>query len=303
MKSEAAVLVGGAVRPWDRVGDFVELTKPRIAMLVLFTVLSGGVIAGGGSRDSWVLIHAVVGTALVACGATVLNQVFERDTDARMNRTASRPIPTGRVSHWEGVVVGYGGGFLGTIYLALLVNVLSAAVAAASFLLYAFVYTPLKRVTSLNTVVGAVPGALPPLVGWAAVRGTLDIDALWLFLLIFFWQFPHFFAIAWLYRDDYRGAGLRMLPTSRLGLLTTAWQIVSFCVLLIPVALAPVAMGSAGRILLFGSVVLGAQFLGFAIAFLLQQDQRRARMVLLSSLVYLPFMLCLWMFDAANRGL
>lgn len=302
MKSQVAVLPGSSARVWDRLGDFVELTKPRIAILVLFTVLAGGVIAGGASVDPWILANAVLGTALIASGASVLNQLSERDSDARMDRTAARPLPTGRVAPWEAAVLGYAAAVVGSVYLVLLVHWLAAAIALASFVLYVFAYTPLKRITSLNTVVGAVPGALPPLVGWAAVRGSLDIEALWLFLLLFFWQFPHFFAIAWIYRDDYSKAGIRMLPTTPLGLLTTAWQIASFCLLLIPVALAPVVMGSAGQILTIGALVLGAQFLGFALAFLFDQSHGRARMVLFSSLVYLPVMLALWMLDAARFG-
>ncbi len=227
----AGVLPSGA---WRRIGDYLELTKPRIAVLVLFTVMAGGVIAEGGKAPLMILVHAVIGTALVACGASILNQVNERHSDALMNRTARRPMPTGRVSPWEGTLLGYGSAVVGTIYLVWLVNTSSAAIALASFILYVFVYTPLKRVTALNTVVGAVPGALPPLVGWTAARGSLSLDAMWLFLLVFFWQFPHFFAIAWLYREDYARAGLRMLPTTRLGRRMTGWQMVSFCLVLFP---------------------------------------------------------------------
>ncbi|MBY0587540.1 heme o synthase [bacterium] len=283
---------------WQRMGDYLELTKPRIAVLVLFTVMAGGVIADGGRADVRLLVHAVIGTALVACGASILNQVNERHSDALMNRTARRPIPTGRVAPTEGAILGYGAAVVGTVYLVLLVNLLSAAVALASFILYVFIYTPMKRVTALNTVIGAIPGAFPPLVGWAAVRGSFSIDALWLFLLVFFWQFPHFFAIAWLYRDDYARAGLRMLPTTRLGRRMTGWQMVSFCLVLFPVTLAPVMTSSAGRILLVGSIILGLQFLGFCLAFLMQPSRIRAKYVLWSSLVYLPMMLILWMLDS-----
>lgn len=300
MKSDAAVWEGTSNRVWDRVGDFVELTKPRIALLVLFTVVAGGVVASPAAVDPWTLFHAVVGTALLASGGSILNQVLERDSDARMDRTQRRPIPTGRIAVWEATLAGYGCATIGFVYLVLLVNLWAASIALASFVLYAFVYTPLKRLTSLNTLVGAVPGALPPLVGWAAARGSLDAEALGIFLLLFFWQFPHFFAIAWLYRDDYARGGLRMLTTSRLGLLTTAWQIVGFCLLMIPIGVAPVAMGTGGRLLFISGVVLGLQFLGFAIAFLVKQNRAQARLVVLSSVLYLPMMLCLWMFDAVR---
>ena len=298
MKSEAAALANGSVRFWSRIGDFGELTKPRIAFLVLFTVLAGGVVAGATSADAWLLTHAVVGTALVACGGAVLNQFAERDTDARMRRTASRPIPSGRVAAAEAAVVGYGAAGAGVVYLALFVPLVAVGIAIASFVLYVYVYTPLKRATSLNTVVGAVPGALPPLIGWSAVRGTLEWDSIWLFLLLFLWQFPHFFAIAWLYRDDYRKAGLCMLPTTEWGRAATAPQIVLLCGLLIPVSLAPAAIGMAGRVAWIGAILLGVQFLAFAVAFLVRQSPRRAKLVLYSSLVYLPAMLGLWMYDA-----
>lgn len=300
MKSDVAVGDGISARLWDRIGDFVELTKPRIAFLVLFTAIAGGVVASPTNVDPVLLFHAVVGTALLASGASILNQVFERDSDARMERTKRRPIPTGRIAAWEAAAAGYGCAVVGFAYLVALVNLWAAGIALASFLLYAFVYTPLKRVTSLNTVIGAVPGALPPLVGWAAVNGSLDMDALWIFLLLFFWQFPHFFSIAWLYREDYAKGGLRMLTTSRLGLLTTGWQMVGFCLLMIPIGIAPVAMNAGGRLLFVSGILLGLQFLGFAIAFLIKQDRTQARLVLLSSVLYLPLMLCLWMFDAVR---
>lgn len=299
----AALAAESPARATDRIGDYLELTKPRIALLVLFTVAAGGYIAKGAAADPWLIVHAVVGTALVACGATILNQVKEIDTDSLMNRTAGRPLPAGRLHIWEGIALGYGGAVVGAGYLLLLVNWLAAAIAVVSFLLYVFVYTPLKRVTSLNTVVGAVPGALPPLVGWAAVTGGLSLNSLWLFLLVFFWQFPHFFAIAWLHREDYARAGLRMLPTTRLGRRMTGWQMVSFCLVLLPVTVAPVVTGAAGRIYLVGAIVLGLQFLGFSLAFLVDPNRPRARMVLFSSLIYLPMMLVLWTLDVFRGGI
>lgn len=301
MSSEAALATVRAPG-WERIGDYLELTKPRIAVLVLFTVMAGGVIAKGTDVDGWILVHAVVGTALVACGASILNQLRETDTDALMRRTENRPLPSGRVAAWEALLLGHGGAIIGTAYLILMVNLWAAAIALVSFILYVYVYTPLKRVTALNTVVGAIPGALPPLVGWAAATGSLSWHALWPFLLIFFWQFPHFFAIAWLYRQDYARAGLRMLPTTPLGRRMTGWQMVSFCLVLIPVTLAPVVNQTAGRVLMWGAIILGLQFLGFSLAFLVDPSRARARMVLWSSLIYLPMMLVLWMLDAGRGG-
>jgi protoheme IX farnesyltransferase len=303
MSVESATLTVDEPGTWDRIGDYLELTKPRIALLVLFTVVSGGIIAQGSHADPWLLAHAVIGTALVASGATILNQVREVHIDGLMNRTVNRPLPTGRVAVWEAMLLGYGSAIIGTTYLIWLVNWTAAIIALASFILYVFVYTPLKQVTSLNTVVGAVPGALPPLVGWAAVTGDLSINALWLFLLLFFWQFPHFFAIAWLHRDDYARAGLRMLPTTPLGKRMTGWQMVSFCLVLIPVTIAPVMTGSGGRVFVAGALILGLQFLGFSIAFLMEQTRPRARLVLFSSLFYLPMILGLWMIDSARGGM
>lgn len=303
MSVESATLTADEPGTWDRIGDYLELTKPRIALLVLFTVVSGGIIAQGADADPWLLAHAVIGTALVASGATILNQVREVHIDGLMNRTVNRPLPTGRVAVWEAMLLGYGSAIIGTAYLIWLVNWTAAIIALASFILYVFVYTPLKQVTSLNTVVGAVPGALPPLVGWAAVTGDLSINALWLFLLLFFWQFPHFFAIAWLHRDDYARAGLRMLPTTPLGKRMTGWQMVSFCLVLIPVTIAPVMTGSGGRVFVAGALILGLQFLGFSIAFLMDQTRSRARLVLFSSLFYLPMILGLWMIDSARGGM
>ncbi|MBX9656052.1 heme o synthase [bacterium] len=303
MSVESATLTADEPGTWDRIGDYLELTKPRIALLVLFTVVSGGIIAQGAHADPWLLAHAVIGTALVASGATILNQVREVHIDGLMNRTVNRPLPTGRVAVWEAMLLGYGSAIIGTAYLIWLVNWTAAIIALASFILYVFVYTPLKQVTSLNTVVGAVPGALPPLVGWAAVTGDLSINALWLFLLLFFWQFPHFFAIAWLHRDDYARAGLRMLPTTPLGKRMTGWQMVSFCLVLLPVTIAPVMTGSGGRVFVAGALILGLQFLGFSIAFLMDQTRSRARLVLFSSLFYLPMILGLWMIDSARGGM
>src|SRR4051794_2754634 len=242
--------------PRSRVADFIELTKPRIAVMVLFTVAAGFLFARPAALDLTQLCHVLVGTALVAAGASALNQLLERHTDSLMRRTEQRPLPAGRLSGAEALTFGLVLGAVGAAYLALLLHHwLPAAVAAFTFLSYVFVYTPLKRLTTLNTLVGAVPGALPPVIGWTAVRGTVGPEVLTLFVIVFLWQVPHFLAIAWIYRDDYARAGLCMLPViDRRGALSSR-QMVSYCLALIPASLAPAVLGFVGPVYLFGAVV------------------------------------------------
>jgi len=196
----------------SRLADYVELTKPRISVMVLITVAAGALLGSSGIPDWWLLWHTLLGTALVAAGASALNQFLERDSDALMERTENRPLPAGRLQASEVLLLGSVLGIAGVAYLAIaLPRPLAAVTAALTFFCYVFVYTPLKRRTSLNTLVGAVPGALPPVIGWAAVRGSIDWDILGLFAILFIWQVPHFLAIAWIYRDDY-GRHLRARP-------------------------------------------------------------------------------------------
>ncbi|MGL4464189.1 MAG: heme o synthase, partial [Planctomycetia bacterium] len=192
---------------YDRLCDYVELTKPRIALMVLLTTAVGAFVAAGGRPEAWVVAHAVVGTALVAAGSCVLNQVIERKYDALMRRTADRPLPAGRIDPLDASLYG---GFLaitGAFYLSFASTPTAVLCAAASFVLYVWVYTPMKRFTAFNTAVGAVSGALPPVIGWAAATNEIGFGGLFFFLLLFAWQFPHFFAIAWMYRDDYARGG------------------------------------------------------------------------------------------------
>ena len=197
-----------------RLRGYVELTKPRISSFVLIAVAAGFLLGSGGEIQLNLLGHALLGIALVAAGCSALNQYLERNSDARMQRTRSRPIPSGRLSATEVLSFGLAAGVLGCAYLAVTVNFLTAGLAGFTYLAYTFVYTPLKRVTIFNTVVGAVPGALPPVLGWTAGGGRLDMGAFSLFAILFLWQFPHFMAIAWLYRDDYRRVGMKMIPQS-----------------------------------------------------------------------------------------
>lgn len=281
----------------ERLGDFVELTKPRIAVLVLVTVVVGGYMGGLGSPELLPLTGAVIGTALIAAGSSVFNHLREHRTDALMVRTANRPLPGGRISQreaaWFGVILSV----LGTACLLLTVNGLATSIAVLSSVLYAGIYTPLKRHTALNTVVGAIPGALPPVIGWAAVRGEVSTEAWVLFLIVFLWQFPHFFAIAWLHRNDYEAAGLKMLPTSELGRRMTGIQVVSYTLALIAVSLVPAKIGMAGPLYFWGALAFGAHFFVYGLRFMIQPGDRRAKSLMMASLVYLPMLLSLMAVD------
>jgi heme o synthase len=283
-----------------RAADYLELTKPRVAVLVLFTVAIGYFLAGG-APDLLALWHTLFGTALVAGGASALNQLLERRSDARMKRTRNRPLPAGRLRPAEVLVFGVLLGVGGTAYLAAaLPRPAAALVAAVTFVCYVFVYTPLKRLTSLNTLVGAVPGALPPVIGWVAARGALDLEAGALFLILFLWQVPHFLAIAWIYREDYARAGLRMLPAlDRTGGLTGC-TMVTYCLTLIPVSVLPALLGGAGWTYVLGATGLGLGFLGCALGFLHTTSLPQARWVVRASLLYLPLLLALLLLDGAG---
>jgi heme o synthase len=277
-----------------RLADYAALVRPRMLVLVLFTVATGAALAAGGMPHWGVLLHTVFGTALVAAGASALNQLLERDTDALMRRTENRPLPAGRLLPAEVLAFGAGTGVLGVAYLALSLPQPTAAVLAAlTFASYVGLYTPLKRVTTVHTLVGAVPGALPPLIGWAAVRGRLDAEALALFGLLFLWQVPHFLAIAWIYREDYARAGLKMLPVVDESGTLSGRQMVSYCLALIPVSLVPVLFGRGGPVYLVGAALLGLCFLGCAVGFARGASTPRAWRVMRASLIYLPAVLAL----------
>ncbi len=282
--------------------DLLELTKPRIAVLVLFTVAAGALLAGRGVADWAVLLHVLCGTALVAAGASALNQFLERHTDALMARTENRPLPAGRLQPIQALVFGVFAGVAGLAYLAVtLRQPWTVLVAAITFLSYVFVYTPLKRVTWLNTLVGAVPGALPPVIGWTAVRGGVDAAAGALFLILFLWQLPHFLAIAWMYRDDYARAGLVMLPVVDPAGRRTARQMTGSCLALLAVSLVPVATSSCGPVYAAGALTLGLGFLAATVGFARTRSEADARRVLRASLVYLPVLLALLLLDGTLR--
>jgi heme o synthase len=293
---------GSATLARSRWLDFVELTKPRIAVMVLFTVAVGGLLAYRTPLDLVQLVHALIGAALVAAGASALNQWLERLTDAQMQRTENRPLPAGRLSANEALVFGVTLSIVGLTYMFfLMTHALAGWMTAATLLSYVFVYTPLKRQTTLNTLIGAVPGALPPVIGWTALTGTLDSSAFILFLIVFLWQVPHFLAIAWMYREDYARAGLRMLPTVDPDGAATGRQMLLYCLALIPVSLWPMMTGNASLMYGFGALGLGVFFLCSVWGFLAAPTQSQARKVLHASLVYLPCVLGLLLMERWMR--
>jgi protoheme IX farnesyltransferase len=279
-----------------RLAAYTSLTKPRLVLLVLGTVAAGFVLGSGGFVDRASiapLVATLAGTALVAGGAGALNQWLELARDAQMRRTANRALPSGRLAPSEAAVFGGVLVFVGTAMLLAGANLVAGAVAFVTFALYVFVYTPLKPLTTLNTAVGAVPGALPPLIGWGAATGRLGLEAWSLFLIVFLWQFPHFLAIAWIHRDDYQRAGFRMLTGGDPQGIRTSRQAVSYALALVPVGLLPATIGLAGPLYFAGALVLGLAYLGDAVRFWLDVNDRTARRMLLTSFVYLPAVLVL----------
>lgn len=272
--------------------DLVELTKPRIVAASAVAALAGH-LAAARPVDAARLLAALIGVVAVTAAAGALNQVLERDVDARMPRTAGRPIPAGRVRAGTAALLGVALAAAGVGLLAARVNALTAALAFLALASYLGVYTPLKRVTSLNTFAGAVPGALPPVLGWTAATGELGAGAFALFAILFLWQLPHFLSIAWIYRDDYARGGLVMLPAHDPDGALTSRQAFVHAVALCLAALLPFALGMGGPVYLVGSLALGAFFLAPTFAFLRVPDTARARRVLRASLIYLPGLLCL----------
>jgi protoheme IX farnesyltransferase len=277
--------------------DLVALTKPRVVAMVLVTTLVGYDVGLTGSADYLRMIHLLIGTLLAAGGTLALNQYWERDIDARMDRTRARPLPAGRLQPLEALLFGVALTLLGTAYLAALVGALAALVTAATAILYLFAYTPLKQRTALCTLVGAVPGALPPVAGWAAARGDVTLGAWVLFGVLFLWQLPHTLSIARLYRDDYARAGVRVLPVIDPDGASTERQIVLACVALLTVSVLPTVIGWTGPIYLAGALVLGLAFAAVGIVQARTRSARAARHVLLASLLYLPLLLGLLAFD------
>jgi len=280
-----------------RATDFLALTKPRVVLMVLATTFVGFYLGTSGGPDYGRLLHTLFGTALAAGGTIALNQYLERDVDARMERTRLRPLPDGRLQPREALIFGAAITAGGVLYLTLGVNLLSGLVTATSVGSYLCLYTPLKRKSPLSTLVGAIPGALPPVIGWAAARGELPVEAWVLFAILFLWQIPHSLAIAWLYRDDYAKGGLRPLPVIDPEGRNIGGPIVSHCSALLIVGLLPKAVGLAGAVYFFGALALGIAFLWCGISLAISRSAKAARRLLHASLVYLPVLLLLMALD------
>jgi protoheme IX farnesyltransferase len=274
----------------EKVSAYLELTKPRITFLIVLTSAAGFCLGSRGAVDYLLLTHAMIGIALLSSGLATVNQFMERDLDALMRRTEKRPLPTGRLLPFEALWFGVTLTLAAEVYLASFVNLLTAALGLTIIAGYLLLYTPLKTRTTLSTVVGAFPGAMPPLIGWAAARGQIGIAAWVLFAILFLWQFPHFLAIAWMYREDYGRAGIRMLPVVEPEGRVTGQQIVAFTIMLIPVSLLPALMGISGRVYLVAAIGLGLLFLVTSVRAALSKSNQHARQLLLASVLYLPLL-------------
>jgi protoheme IX farnesyltransferase len=277
----------------------LELTKPRITQLVLLTAAAGFYLGAQGRVDVLLLANTLIGTALVAAGTNAWNQIRERDVDARMMRTRRRPLPSGRLTPgaaiWFASAITVGG----VLYLAATVNLLTAGLAALTFASYVLLYTPLKRTTSLNTLVGAVPGALPIVGGWTAAGGSLGAAVAALFSILFLWQLPHFLALAWLYRDDYRAGGLRMLSLADDGGRDTGRMALLYAVALLPISLVPTLLGVTGGWYFFGALALGLAYVAAGTGLIVGATPARAWRLFFVSIIYLPALLTLMVLDKA----
>ena len=278
-----------------RASDLFELTKPRITFMVLIATLVGFYMASQESVQSFLLLHTLIGTGLVAAGASALNEYFERHLDARMLRTRTRPIPAGRLAPSDALLFSIVISAVGVGYLAVFVNLLTAGLGAITLAAYILLYTPLKTRTTWCTLIGAFPGATPPLMGWAAARGDLDIVGLSLFAIQFLWQMPHFFAISWMFTEDYARAGFVVHSSG----VRTGRQIILYCCALIPVSLLPTLFGATGRWYLLGALLLGFVYLGYGFAVALFRSNTHAQRLLKMSVFYLPALFVLMMIDKA----
>ena len=271
--------------------DLAELVKARLTLLVLLTTAVGFYLGSESPIAYAALFHVVFGTAAAASGAAALNQWWERRDDALMRRTRTRPIPAGRMPPLQALLLAVLLSVFGIGYLAIVCNLLSAALAAVTIAIYIFAYTPLKRASTANTAVGAIPGAIPPMIGWAATRGTIDAGAWSLFAIVFLWQLPHFFAIAWMYREDYSRAGFRMVSSDDRSGERSASQSVFFCILLLVIAGVPAFLGIANFVYLAIELLLGGLFIAVAMRFLRMRTPGAARSLFIASIVYLPLLL------------
>jgi protoheme IX farnesyltransferase len=291
-------------------GDYLQLFKVRVTTLIVVTAWTGfymGAAASGVSSLSWTLFNALVGIGMTCAGSAALNEVLEHKIDALMRRTRNRPLPAGRMSLATGLTAGILATAAGSVFLALTTNALTGALALATAGFYLACYTPLKRVSPISTFVGAFPGAMPPLLGWTAIRGKLELEAVFLFLIVFFWQFPHFQAIAWMYRDDYEAAGIKMLPVVDHAGHSVIRQMLAYCSTLISVSLVPALLGMTGKIYALGALVLGLAFLWFVLRLARTklpttspESRKFARQLLQASVLYLPLLFALMMLNVAH---
>jgi protoheme IX farnesyltransferase len=281
----------------ERLTAYAELTKPRITFLIVLTAAAGFCLASRQGIDYLALATSMFGIALLSSGIATLNQYLERDLDSLMRRTADRPLPSGKLTPgealWFGVTLTAGA----EVYLAAFVNPLTALLGLTVIAGYLFGYTPLKTRSTLSTLVGAFPGAVPPLIGWTAARGDLGVEPWVLFAILFLWQFPHFLAIAWMYREDYSRAGILMLPVVEPDGRVTAQQIIVYTLMLLPVSLLPTVLGLSGKLYLFGAIILGLLFLYSSVRAAFSKSRQQARRLLLASVVYLPLLFILMVFD------
>ena len=282
---------------FSRLKDYWSLTKPEVNFLVLIATGVGFDLGWRGPFRLLPLLHTLLGTFLVASGTATLNQYFERAFDARMRRTASRPLPDGRLDSLEALALGLALSVSGALYLALAVNALASLLAILTLVTYLAVYTPLKRRTAWCMAVGAFPGAMPPLIGWAAARGSLSFEAWVLYGILFLWQFPHFLSIAWMYREDYARAGYRMLPSDSAAGRAMAWQVVLASIFLLPLSLTPVWIGATGWVYFSGALLLGLGFSVYGMRLAASRSRVLARRMLLASVIYLPLVFALMMLD------
>ncbi|MEE9240974.1 MAG: heme o synthase [bacterium] len=283
-----------------RAADFAELTKPRIILMVLVVAAAAFYLASGGRMNYLHLAHALIGLALANGGALALNQVAEEDIDGIMERTSARPLPAKRVGHQNALIFGVALMSLGVVYLILMVNSLTALLTAFAGVLYLLIYTPMKRISSWNTVVGAIPGALPPVIGWAAAAGEISVAAWILFSILFIWQIPHALAIGILYREDFEAAQIRILPVEEPDGRKTGLHAVNFCAALLPVGMMPTLIGMAGPAYFLVSLILGTIYLLFGIHLAKERSVPAARRLFVVSLIYVPLVLLAMVIDRSG---
>ncbi|MBI2816669.1 MAG: protoheme IX farnesyltransferase [Acidobacteria bacterium] len=277
--------------------DYVELTKPNVTTLILMSTAVGFYLGSAHPINFAVLANTLIGTALVASGTAALNEFWERDIDAKMLRTRQRPLPAGRMVPWKALCFGIMLSIVGVLYLATTTNLLASVLAALTLGSYLFLYTPLKTRTSHCTLVGAFPGAIPPLIGWVAAHGNITLSAAVLYLILFLWQFPHFLAIAWMYREDYARGGITMLPVVEPSGVSTGRQILIYSAVLIPISLLPSLLGITGWLYLVGALVAGVAFLRYGARAAVAKTTIEARRLLQASVIYLPLVYSLMLID------